>query len=101
MFKQFAIARFMIGFIVFILAYMVASMSYDVFFHFLTAGMFVLSLWVMYEAQLGHKEELAKCELACEEKVREVQELLAAKEAELNALMLMIGLRGDVERNED
>ena len=93
MFKQFAIARFMIGFIVFILAYMVASLSYDVFFHFLTAGMFILSLWVMYEAQLGHKEELAKKDL----QILDLQDALDQKESEVEALTSAIHISKSIE----
>lgn len=87
MFKQFAIARFMIGFIVFILAYMVATLSYDVFFHFLTAGMFFLSLWIMHEIQKGHQEQLVKNDAAWEEKLQEIQERLDQKEADVNFLI--------------
>ena len=93
MFKQFAIARFMIGFIVFILAYMVASLSYDLFFHFLTAGMFILSLWVMYEAQLGQKEELAKKDL----QILDLQEALEQKEADFEAFIRSMNSSKDIE----
>ena len=96
MFKQFEIARFMIGFIVFILAYMVASLSYDGFFHFLTAGMFVLSLWVMYEAQLGHKEALAKKDL----QILDLQEALEQKEAEFEALVRSTMHFRNIESND-
>jgi|GEM_PF-5244154 len=93
MFKQFAIARFMIGFIVFILAYMVASLSYDLFFHFLTAGMFILSLWVMYEAQLGQKEELAKKDL----QILDLQEALEQKEADFESFIRSMNSSKDIE----
>lgn len=90
MFKQFAIARFMIGFIIFVLTYMVATLSYDTFFHFLTAGMFVLHLYIMSEIRKGHDEELDKKDLEFEEKVREIQELLYQKEAEYELLVQRI-----------
>jgi hypothetical protein len=90
----------MIGFIVFILAYMVASLSYDVFFHFLTAGMFILSLWIMHEVQLGQKEQLAKKELECEEKIAEIQEKLDQTEATLQALIRSITIAND-HKSED
>lgn len=97
MFKQFAIARFMIGFIVFILAYMVASLSYDVFFHFLTAAMFFLSLWIMHEAQQGHREELAKKDAESEERLAEMQEILNQREADIEFLhQELIIARGDI-----
>jgi hypothetical protein len=86
MFKQFAMARFLIGFVVFILAYMVASMSYDIFFHFLTAGMFILVLWIMREMQSGVKEQLAKNDAQWEERLNDMQEQLDMKEQELNLL---------------
>lgn len=90
MFKQFAIARFMIGFIVFMLAYMVASLSYDTFFHVLTAGMFILTLWIMHEAQLGFKEQLAEKERLCDEKLADFQEMLDQKQMELDAIIRAI-----------
>lgn len=86
MFRQFAVARFMIGFIVFILAYRVASLTYDIVFHFLTAGMFFLSLWVMKEANEGQKEELAKKDQELEQKLAEMQEILNEKEADIEFL---------------
>lgn len=86
MFRQFAIARFMIGFIIFVLTYMIATLSYDKFFHFLTACMFVLSLYIMSEVQKGHREELVRKDLECEEKIDEIRQLLEQKEAELERL---------------
>ena len=90
MFRQFAISRFVIGFIIFVLTYMVATLSYDTFFHLLTAGMFVLHLYIMKEVQKGHQEELDKKDLEYEEKVREVQELLYQKEKEYELLVQSI-----------
>ena len=90
MFKQYAIARFVIGFIIFVLTYMVATLSYDTFFHALTAGMFILHLYIMKEVQKGHREELDKKDLECEEKVKEIQELLYQKEAEYELLVQRI-----------
>ena len=90
MFRQFAIGRFMIGFIVFVLTYMVAAWSDDNFFKFITVGMFVLSLYVMSEIQKGQQEELAKKDLLCEDKIREMQEKLDQKEAEYELLIQTI-----------
>lgn len=90
MFKQFAIARFMVGFITFVLTYMVATLSYDNFSKFLTACMFLLSLYVMWEAQKGREEELAKRDMEWQEKVNEVQEQLDQKEAECEFLIQAI-----------
>jgi len=101
MFRQFAIARFVIGFITFVLAYMVASLSYDNFFKFLTAFMFVLSLYVMSEAQKGRLEELAKKDRECESKVGEIQEQLDQKEAELNQLIQAIIIKSGDENEVD
>jgi predicted peroxiredoxin len=90
MFRQFAIGRFIICFIVFILAYMVASLSYDVFFHFLTAGMFLLTLWIMNEIRKGHLEELSKKDLEWSEKLNEMQEQLDQKQLEYDLLIQAI-----------
>jgi len=90
MFRQFAIGRFMIGFIVFVLTYMVAAWSDDNFFKLLTVGMFVLSLYVMSEIQKGQQEELAKKDIQCEEKISEIQEKLDQKEAEYELLVRAI-----------
>jgi len=87
MFRQFAIGRFMIGFIVFVLTYMVAAWSDDNFFKLLTVGMFVFSLYVMSEIQKGQQEELAKKDLQCEEKIREMQDIVDQKEAEYELLV--------------
>jgi hypothetical protein len=72
MFKNFASARFIIGFIIFILAVMVAKWSYDPFFHLLTAGMFILSMWIMHQIKLGHLEEIAALEQKHQEKILEI-----------------------------
>lgn len=90
MFRQFAIGRFMIGFIVFVLTYMVAAWSDDNFFKLLTVGMFVFSLYVMSEIQKGQQEEIAKMNLQCEEKITELQEKLDQKEAEYELLIQTI-----------
>jgi len=90
MFRQFAISRFMIGFIIFVLTYMVATLSYDTFFHWITAGMFVLHLYIMREIKEGQKEELAKKDLEWEEKVLEIQQQLDQKEAEYDILISTI-----------
>lgn len=90
MFRQFAIARFMIGFITFILTYMVAAFSYDNFFKFITAGMFLLSLYIMSEAKKGQTEELARKDAECQAKIDEIQELLYRKEAECEFLIQAI-----------
>ena len=90
MFRQFAIGRFMIGFIVFVLTYMVAAWSDDNFFKLLTVGMFVFSLYVMSEIQKGQQEELAKKDLQCEEKIREMQDIVDQKEAEYELLVQAI-----------
>jgi hypothetical protein len=90
MFRQFAIARFVIGFIIFVLTYMVAMLSYDNFFKFLTVFMFLFSLYVMSELQKGRVDELAKKDAACALKVGEIQEQLDEKEAELNRLIQAI-----------
>lgn len=90
MFRQFAIARFMIGFIIFILTYVVATLLDDNFFQLLTAGMFVLSLYIMSEAQKGQREELTKKDLLCEERISEIQQLLTQKEAEYELLIQTI-----------
>ena len=80
----------MIGFIIFVLTYMVATLSYDTFFHALTAGMFILHLYIMKEVQIGHREELNKKDLECEEKVREIQELLYQEEVKYELLVQSI-----------
>lgn len=90
MFRQFAIARFLIGFIIFVLTYMVATLSYDKFFHLLTAGMFVLHLYIMSEVQKGHQEELMKKDVKCEERMNELQEMLDQKEADYQNLIQAI-----------
>lgn len=100
MFKQFAIARFMIGFIIFILAYMVGSLYYDIFIHFLTAGLFILSLWIMHEAQLGHKEQLAALQTAYDEKIRETETILEEKEAEIDRLYRLMNIQQGGQNDE-
>ena len=90
MFRQFAIARFMIGFIIFILAYVVATLSYDTFFHWLTAGMFVLHLYIMKEIHEGQKAELAKQDSEWEAKMLDLQQKLDQKEAEYDILISTI-----------
>lgn len=90
MFRQFAIARFMIGFIVFVLTYMVAAYSYDNFFKFITVSMFLLSLYIMNEAGKGQLEELAKKDLECQEKIQEIETQLDQKEAECEFLIQAI-----------
>jgi len=90
MFRQFAIARFMIGFIVFVLTYMVAAYSYDNFFKFITVSMFLLSLYIMNEAGKGQLEELAKKDLECQEKIQEIETQLYQKEAECEFLIQAI-----------
>ena len=90
MFRQFAIARFMIGFIVFVLTYMVAAYSYDNFFKFITVSMFLLSLYIMNEAGKGQLEELAKKDLECQEKIQEIETQLYQKEAECEFLIKAI-----------
>lgn len=90
MFRQFSVARFMIGFIIFVLTYMVAVLSYDRFFHLLTAGMFALHLYIMREVSIGYKDELAKRDLEWQEKLLEVQEKLDQKEAEYDTLITTI-----------
>jgi len=90
MFRQFAIARFMIGFITFVLTYMVAAFSDDNFFKFITVGMFILSLYVMSEAKKGQLEELTKKDVECQEKINEVQEQLYQKQEEYELLVQAI-----------
>ncbi|MCF2443743.1 hypothetical protein L0657_07230 [Dyadobacter sp. CY345] len=90
MFRQFSIARFMIGFITFILTYMVAAFSYDNFFKFITAGMFLLSLYIMSEAKKGQVEELARKDAEWQAKVDDVEEQLYRKEAECEFLIQAI-----------
>ncbi|PWJ58925.1 hypothetical protein CLV98_103296 [Dyadobacter jejuensis] len=58
-FRQFAIGRFMVSFIVFILCYMAAGNLRDGFFQMLVAGLFVLTLYIFKEMKQGHLEELA------------------------------------------
>ena len=90
MFRQFAIARFMIGFIVFVLAYMVATLSYDKFFQLLTAGMFILSIYIMNEIRKGHQEQLAEKDKECAEKVAELEQVLAQKEYQIQQIIRAI-----------
>ena len=90
MFRQFAIARFMIGFITFVLTYMVAAFSDDNFFKFITVGMFILSLYVMSEAKKGQLIELAKKDVECQAKINEVQEQLYQKQEEYELLVQAI-----------
>ena len=90
MFRQFAIARFMIGFITFVLTYMVAAFSDDNFFKFITVGMFILSLYVMSEAKKGQLTELAKKDVECQAKINEVQEQLYQKQEEYELLVQAI-----------
>ena len=90
MFRQFAIARFMIGFITFVLTYMVAAFSDDNFFKFITVGMFILSLYVMSEAKKGQLIELAKKDVECQAKINEVQEHLYQKQEEYELLVQAI-----------
>lgn len=66
---------------------MVATLSYDTFFHVLTTGMFVLHLYIMREIRKGHDEELDRKDLECEEKLREAHELLYQKEEEYELLV--------------
>ena len=86
MFRQFAIARFMIGFIIFVLTYMVATLSFDTFFHWLTAGMFILHLYIMREVKAGHEDELLKKD----KQLLELQAKLDQKEAEYDILISTI-----------
>lgn len=90
MFKQFVVAQFLISFIVFILAYMVASLSYDPFYDFLTAGMFLFAIWIMREARKNHQENLDRKEAECQERIREMQEQLDQKEMEYERLVRAI-----------
>jgi hypothetical protein len=90
MFRQFAIARFMIGFIVFVLTYMVAILSYDKFFQLLTVGMFILSLYVMHDLKKGHQEDLEKKDKECAERIAEVEELLIQKENQIQQIIRAI-----------
>jgi Skp family chaperone for outer membrane proteins len=87
MFRQFAIARFMIGFIVFVLTYMVAVMSYDKFFQPITAGLFVLTLYILREMNAGQREELEKKEKAHAEKITELEDLLHEKDQQLQKII--------------
>ncbi|REA57799.1 hypothetical protein DSL64_22970 [Dyadobacter luteus] len=87
MFRQFAIARFMIGFIVFVLTYMVAVMSYDKFFQLITAGLFVLTLYILREMNAGQREELEKKEKAHTEKITELEDLLHEKDQQLQKII--------------
>ena len=90
MFRQFAIARFMIGFIVFVLAYVVATLSYDKFFQLLTAGMFILAIYIMNEIGKGHREELEKKDKECAEKLAEAEEMLVQKEYQIQQIIRAI-----------
>lgn len=90
MFRQFAIGRFMIGFIVFVLAYMVATLSYDKFFQLLTAGMFILTIYIMNEIRKGHLEELEKKDKEFTEKVAEMEDLLIQKENQIQQIIRAI-----------
>lgn len=90
MFRQFSIARFMIGFITFVLTYMVAALSDDNFFKLITAGMFVLALYIMSEARKGQLDELAKKDAECLEKMDDLQEQLLRKEKECEFLIQAI-----------
>ncbi|MCE7042677.1 hypothetical protein [Dyadobacter sp. CY312] len=90
MFRQFAIGRFMIGFIVFVLAYMVATLSYDKFFQLLTAGMFILTIYIMNEIRKGHLEELEKKDKEFAEKVAEMEDLLIQKENQIQQIIRAI-----------
>lgn len=87
MFRQFAIARFMIGFIVFVLTYMVAVMSYDKFFQLITAGLFVLTLYILREMNAGQREELEKKDKAHTEKITELEDLLHEKDQQLQKII--------------
>lgn len=97
MFRQFGIARFMICFIVFILAYVVARFSYDSFFQLLTAGMFILTIYIMNEIRKGHQDELLKKEQECTERIAEVEDLLHEKEAQLQQIIHAITINRSSE----
>jgi predicted lysophospholipase L1 biosynthesis ABC-type transport system permease subunit len=87
MFRQFAIARFMIGFIVFILTYMVAVLSYDKFFQLITAGLFVLTLYILREMNAGHREELEKKDQLHAEKTAALEDELRKKDLHLQKII--------------
>lgn len=87
MFKQFAVGRFMIGFIVFILTYMVAVLSYDQFFQIITVGLFVLTLYILREMNRGRLEDLDNRDKVNAEKVAELEDLLQEKDAQLQNII--------------
>jgi hypothetical protein len=87
MFKQFAVGRFMIGFIVFILTYMVAVLSYDQFFQIITVGLFVLTLYILREMNRGRLEDLDNRDKVNAEKVAELEDLLQKKDAQLQNII--------------
>lgn len=97
MFRQFAIARFMIGFIVFILTYMVAVMSYDKFFQLITAGLFVLTLYILREMHLGHRDESEKKDKLHAAKVEELEDLLYEKDRQLQKIIQAITINREEE----
>jgi len=87
MFQQFSIARFIIGFIIFVLTYMVAALSDDNFFKLMTVGMFVLSLYIMGDMRKGQLAELARKDAECQEKINDIQEQLYQTQSQYEALV--------------